>query len=69
MAQNGNLTNSEELKRFLDITAHRHINTSSDSEVLLNILAYELANIKKPRIDHEEIFNAVTQVWHWLDVG
>ena len=30
--------------------------------MLLNILAYELHNIRKPRIDHEDIFNAVTQV-------
>lgn len=60
--QNGNLTNGDELARFLDVEAHRHINTSSDSEILLNILAYELHAIRKPRIDHEDIFNAVRQV-------
>eukprot|EP00123_Amoebidium_parasiticum_P008834 comp19055_c0_seq1/m.21497 comp19055_c0_seq1/g.21497 ORF comp19055_c0_seq1/g.21497 comp19055_c0_seq1/m.21497 type:complete len:534 (-) comp19055_c0_seq1:677-2278(-) len=62
LAHNGNLTNSAELKQFLDYEAHRHINTDSDSEVLLNILAYELSQLDKPRIDNEDIFTAITNV-------
>ncbi|KNC80309.1 amidophosphoribosyltransferase [Sphaeroforma arctica JP610] len=62
LAHNGNLTNSEELKKFLDVEAHRHINTTSDSEVLLNVLAYELQLVDKHRLDHLDIFSAVTNV-------
>jgi amidophosphoribosyltransferase len=42
MAHNGNLTNAHALKAELISSDHRHINTESDSEVLLNILAHEL---------------------------
>src|SRR5215472_15963368 len=42
LAHNGNLTNIDELAAALWRDEHRHLNTSSDSEVLLNILASEL---------------------------
>ncbi len=42
LSHNGNLTNAAELKTELFMTDHRHINTDSDSEVLLNVLAHEL---------------------------
>lgn len=47
LAHNGNLTNAHLLRRQLFETARRHINTTSDSEILLNVLAYEL-----DRFDH-----------------
>lgn len=42
LAHNGNLTNTETLRREVSQQDHRHINTQSDSEVLLNVLAHEL---------------------------
>jgi len=42
LVHNGNLTNAHALKAELFSTDHRHINTESDSEVLLNVLAHEL---------------------------
>ncbi|GAA5948398.1 hypothetical protein JCM21900_002699 [Sporobolomyces salmonicolor] len=59
---NGNLTNTEHLKYYLDHYAHRHINTSSDSELLLNLLADALQKTGKFRIDEDDIFRAVREV-------
>jgi len=62
LAHNGNLTNSEELKRDLFLEDRRHINTQSDSEVLLNVLAHELESSGKLNLDAEDIFAAVAGV-------
>ena len=64
LAHNGNLTNSEELKQDLMTDELRHINTESDSEVLLNILAYELQRIGKLKknLTPEDIFSAVRRL-------
>jgi amidophosphoribosyltransferase len=63
LGHNGNLTNSEELKRQLFVDDLRHVNTNSDSEVLLNVLAHELqAKCKGLRLDVATIFSAVSRV-------
>jgi amidophosphoribosyltransferase len=62
LAHNGNLINAELLKRDLFAEDLRHINTESDSEILLNIFAHELQTGGKLRIDEQDIFRAVAGV-------
>ena len=63
LAHNGNLTNSEQLKRDMFLQDLRHMNTNSDSEVLLNVLAHELQVAStKYQVDAETIFKAVAGV-------
>jgi amidophosphoribosyltransferase len=62
LAHNGNLTNATELKRDLFRADRRHINTDSDSEVLLNVFAHELQSVDKLTVDAEDIFQAVAAV-------
>jgi len=62
LAHNGNLTNSDELKRDLYQDDLRHINTGSDSEILLNIFAHELQTLGKLRINEQDVFQAVASV-------
>ncbi|GMV69405.1 MAG: amidophosphoribosyltransferase [Pseudomonadota bacterium] len=62
LSHNGNLTNAEALKRELFEQDMRHINTTSDSEVLLNVFAHELQVQGKIRIQPEDVFAAVAGV-------
>ncbi|MDO2952002.1 amidophosphoribosyltransferase [Aeromonas simiae] len=59
LAHNGNLTNARALKEEQFKRARRHINTTSDSEVLLNVLAHELDLLGKEVLQPEDIFTAV----------
>jgi amidophosphoribosyltransferase len=63
LGHNGNLTNSEVLKREMFVTDLRHINTNSDSEVLLNVFAHELELAAHGhQVDPETVFAAVASV-------
>jgi amidophosphoribosyltransferase len=59
IAHNGNLTNSKDLARELFHAEMRHINTDSDSEVLLNIFAHELGKQKAILPSKKHFFQAV----------
>jgi amidophosphoribosyltransferase len=63
LVHNGNLTNAQALKMELFTTDHRHINTESDSEVLLNVFAHELERVSRGvQLTSEDIFKAVSAV-------
>lgn len=63
LAHNGNLTNTAELKSSMYRQDLRHINTESDSEVLINVLAHELELATRDyRLDAAAIFSAVARV-------
>ena len=68
LVHNGNITNSENIRKEL-VLENRHVNSDSDSEVLLNLFANELNNLnyvmKNQHIDteHEHIFEVVKRVF------
>lgn len=63
LGHNGNLTNSEQLKLEMFRQDLRHINTTSDSEVLLNVLAHEIEKTSKSAVlNTDMVFDAVSGV-------
>ena len=63
LVHNGNLTNAHALKSELFSTDHRHINTESDSEVLLNVLAHEIERTTRgSSLQPQDLFTAVRNV-------
>ncbi len=62
LSHNGNLTNADVLKQELFADDRRHLNTDSDSEVLMNVFAHELMMCGTLRVSPREIFEAVSRV-------
>ncbi len=62
LGHNGNLTNADELRRLLTDEDLRHLNTESDSEILLNVFAHELQEGRRRSPEPADIFKAVSAV-------
>lgn len=63
LVHNGNLTNTRELTQQLFNIDRRHLNTNSDTELLLNVLATELqGEVNGEELQPEQVFNAVSRV-------
>ena len=69
MAHNGNLTNTHELVKDVYREDLRHVNTNSDSEVLLNVFAHELHEQKKLVPTADDVFEAVKRVHKRVEGG
>ncbi|OOE93313.1 amidophosphoribosyltransferase [Salinivibrio sp. AR647] len=62
LAHNGNLTNAEALRQSLFEKDRRHLNTTSDSEILLNVLAHQLSTATSHPLTVDDMFTAVKAV-------
>lgn len=62
LAHNGNLTNANALRDSLFVQDRRHLNTTSDSEILLNVLAHQIDKALSYPLTKDDIFNAVQHV-------
>ncbi|MBI5162173.1 MAG: amidophosphoribosyltransferase [Micrococcales bacterium] len=61
LVHNGNLTNTRELTDQLFRVDRRHLNTDSDTELLVNVLAHELqAQVRGSELDPDQVFDAIT---------
>lgn len=63
LVHNGNLTNTRELTRELFDVDRRHLNTNSDTELLVNVLAHELqAQVTGADLDPDQVFAAISRL-------
>jgi len=69
LAHNGNLVNYEQLSEMLATTDLRHLNSKSDSEVLLNVFAHELQKIGQHGLMADRVFNAASELFKRVSGG
>lgn len=69
LIHNGNLTNAHELRKEVVEKNHRHLNTQSDSEILLNVLAYEIEALRVRNLKPEDIFMGMEKVYKRVKGG
>ena len=63
LVHNGNLTNTRELTEELFHIDRRHLNTNSDTELLVNVLAHELQEqVRGPDLDPDQVFDAIERL-------
>jgi amidophosphoribosyltransferase len=67
LVHNGNLINTKQLAEDLEKTDLRHLNTHSDSEVLLNIFAYELQRVGEAKLSAPALFKALEKVYQRIN--
>lgn len=69
LVHNGNLTNTATLRKEVLENDMRHLNTHSDSEVLLNVLAYEIGKKSSKTVEPEDLFAAMEKVFERVRGG
>ncbi len=62
LSHNGNLINADELRDLIFREDLRHLNTNSDSEIVLNVFAHALQRRGKVKVSEEDVFDAVAEV-------
>ena len=63
LVHNGNLVNQSELRQWAHAVAHRHINSDSDSDLLINVLAHAIAErLREDRLTPKLLFDAVSDI-------
>ena len=63
LVHNGNIVNAKELSEIVYKEDKRHLNTSSDSEILINVLAHELSKFSQEHLSKQDIFSAFKNLY------
>jgi len=58
-----NLLETDKLKEYLDVEAHRHVNSESDSEIMLSVFASQLLQTNKRRVDEGDLFTGLEKMY------
>lgn len=69
LIHNGNLTNIKTLRKEVEEKDRRHLNTQSDSELIVNVLADELAKLKVKDLKADDVFKAMEGVYKRVEGG